>query len=461
MLNRFQFDEVLKDTRAMNYQFPVEMDTTSSTLRLRFFLTISAVITQLHDHQPKLAQHTTERAIHTFSHIYMLSLRRADVDTRSSQPYLALLSLLKQTLSHSLSIKQLTGIVKVLAKEHSNSVQNWFDILVFQKSLAFCIKDPHQRSVELPHCSFHVQNMPKETLHERSNQFRGYFNLLKQQGNDHALIRVGYAWSKLLLMEGAEQEGIGVLKEVESLCERMNDEDSLEMHQKCERRLIELTASPPNSCCLSVHEIWCDILMRELPSELSPAKCEAMLAQLIEAFRGVSEIASITHIHFVYILFELLTHSSLSFNTQFSIPVLTPLFPVLIHSLPSFHSPSIRSLLALIPSNKELAAKFMIPLLSRQELLDPALVAALRRQTPKLLIEAETLSRELGTILYSKYMSVISLLDRMNRGDLWNEQSRDDVQEIIQGPQLITLDEELTRELSLRLPSNWTFSDVF
>ena len=72
MLNRFQFDEVLKATRAMNYQFPVETDTTSSTLRLRFFLTISSVITQLHDHQPKLAQLTTEHAIHTFSHTYRL-----------------------------------------------------------------------------------------------------------------------------------------------------------------------------------------------------------------------------------------------------------------------------------------------------------------------------------------------------------------------------------------------------
>ena len=458
MLNRFQFDEVLKATRAMNYQFPVETDTTSSTLRLRFFLTISSVITQLHDHQPKLAQLTTEHAIHTFSHTYMLSLRRADVDTRSSQPYLALLSLLKQTLTHSLSIKQLIGIVKVLAKEHSNSVQTWFDILVFQKSLAFCIHDPIQRSVELPHCSFHVQHMPKETLNERSNQFRGYFNLLKQQGNDHALIRVGYAWSKLLLMEGNENESVSVLKEVESLCQRMDDEYCLEIQQKCEKRLIELTASPPSGHSLSVHGIWCEVLLRDWTNDLSEERCEAILSQLIEALRGVSEISSTTHYYVVYVLFELLTRYSPSLDTQFSIPAIIPLFPLLIHALPSLQSSSITSLLALIPSNKELAAKFMVTLLARQEVLDPALVAALQRQTPNLVIEAETMSREFRAIADSKFVRVISLLDGVNP-DQWTDQNREDFELVLQGPNTSPLDEELTREVSL--PQNWKISEVY
>lgn len=461
MLNRFQFDEVLKTTRAMHYKFPVEADTTSSTLRLRFFLTISAVITQLHDKQEKLAQSTTERAIHTFSQVYMRSLRHADVSTYSSQPYLALLSLLKQTLTHSLSVNQMARIVKVLAKENSNSIKNWFDILVFQKSLAFCLRDQIQSSVELPHCSFHLQHVPKETLSERSNQFRGYFNILKQQGNDHALIRIGYAWSKLLLMEGQEKESVGVLKEVREVCERVDDEDGITIKQKCEKRLTELTASPPSCKSLSVSEIWCEMLMRDWSDSPTEEKGQVILSQLIEAFRGINEIASVTHYHFIYILFELLTHYSFSIHTQFSLPSLTPIFPLLIHALPSLQSPSITSLLSLISSNKELAAKFLLMLLAQEEILDPVLMGTLQRRVPNLVIEAEMVSRELRSIADSKLVRIGTFLDDITLTDSWTDYNREDFEVLLRGPNVMPLDEEITRELTLRLQMNWTISDVF
>ena len=102
----------------------------------------------------------------------------------------------------------------------------------------------------------------------------------------------------------------------------------------------------------------------------------------------------------------------------------------------------------------------MVTLLARQEVLDPALVAALQRQTPNLVIEAETMSREFRAIADSKFVRVISLLDGVNP-DQWTDQNREDFELVLQGPNTSPLDEELTREVSLHLPQNWKISEVY
>ena len=222
LLNNFQFEQAIEATKAMNFSFPIMQETDQSSLRLQFFLTLSSIMASLQSQHVDTAKTILNTSIHHFSQIYARSARKIDM-IDCQLPHLALLTVMKEALFEMVPTEQCCRMLHVLAKEQKQDLQNWFDILVFQKSFRFCFKDRLFHTMDLPHCSIHVDTIPDETIHEYSSLFQRYYSTLQREGKLVSVKRVGYAWSKLLEREGRVDDCISLLQQVRHACEIDHD----------------------------------------------------------------------------------------------------------------------------------------------------------------------------------------------------------------------------------------------
>ena len=222
LLNDFQFEQAIQETKAMNCSFPIMRETDQSSLRVQFFLTLSSIMTYLQDQNIEAARSVLNTSIHHFSQIYARSARRIDiVDCQS--PHLALLTVMKEALFGIVPIDHCCRMLQVLAGEQKQDLQNMFDILVFQKSIRFCFKDRLFHTVDLLHDSIHVDSLAEETVHEYSSLFQRYYSTIQRECKFVSIKHVGYAWSKLLEREGRVDECVSLLCQVRHACEQDHD----------------------------------------------------------------------------------------------------------------------------------------------------------------------------------------------------------------------------------------------
>ena len=222
LLNDFQFEQAIQETKAMHCSFPIMQETDQSSLRLQFFLTLSSIMTYLHTQNTEAAKRVLNTSIHHFSQIYARSARKIDM-VGCQSPHLALLTVMKEALFEMVPTGQCCRMLHVLAGEQKQDLQNWFDILVFQKSFRFCFKDRLFHTIDLPHCSIHVDSLADETIHEYSSLFQRYYSTIQREGKFVSIKRVGYAWSKLLEREGRVDECVSLLYQVRHACEHDHD----------------------------------------------------------------------------------------------------------------------------------------------------------------------------------------------------------------------------------------------
>lgn len=198
------------------------------------------------------------------------------------------------------------------------------------------------------------------------------------------------------------------------------------------KREPPLPFSPPSTDSLAVLESWCEMCMRRLESAPSDDQFDTILPPLLRALSSVTDYRSLSHHHLLYILFKLLLHSQSIAPSiaELPLPVLLPLFPLVIQSAP------LPSLLSLLLTTKWSVSQFLLPLLSiGEEKLDPGIRLTLQRRFPSLLSEARLLCREVQKVVDSKYLALRSYLSSCGETSL-SAPTLERIQRIIEQPLL-------------------------
>ena len=222
LMNQLRFQEVIRVVHETKDPFPVEGDKGESNHRLKFFLTVSRVITELSDGHLEQARRTTERAIRPFTQSYLQSIRHTDLEHTTVQPYLALLSVLRLALAGSLHPNEMASLLSEMASHVGDSFQNWCDLFLFEESMRF-VNPSSGLDVPLAPYSLRLDALPSEVIADRSVLFRRLFFDCRSEGQLERLVPIGFLWSQLLRSEGNVSESLWVLQIVRDACRSRND----------------------------------------------------------------------------------------------------------------------------------------------------------------------------------------------------------------------------------------------
>ena len=217
LLNQMRFQEVIRVVHKTEDPFPMEGDKGDSTPRLKFFLTMSRVITELSDGHLTQARRVTEQAIRPFTQTYLQSIRRVAMEHTTVQPYLALLSVLRLLLAGSLHQNEIASLLSGIASHVASSFQSLCDLFLFKESVRF-VGPSNGQDVLLPPYSLRLDALPAETVADRSSLFRRLFSECQSMGQSDRVVPIGFLWSQLLRIEGKASESLQILQIIRDEC---------------------------------------------------------------------------------------------------------------------------------------------------------------------------------------------------------------------------------------------------
>ena len=221
LLNQLRFPEVIRFMHSKS-PFPVEGDNGESSPRLKFFLALSRVITELSDGHLSQARSVAEQAIRPFTQTYLQSIRRMAVENSTVQPYLAMMSVLRLVLAGSLHQKEMVSLLRGIASHVVDSFQSWCDLFLFKESVRFL--DPSGgQDMLFPPYSLRLDALPSEAVAERSSLLRKLFSQCRSDGQSDRVVPIGFLWSQLLRSEGNVPESLRVLQIVRAECRSKGD----------------------------------------------------------------------------------------------------------------------------------------------------------------------------------------------------------------------------------------------